>query len=572
MTFINKWIFIIMLVLLLCTGIVYSNDSTGDKKQAVMRFDTVLELKSPQSGASVLLFARYWVSKDFYSIGFKWAEPQAGNLNFPTYPGVTISSNEKEFSTSSQIIESHNIKFPKPIEERGVFRHALGSYHFGDIRFAEPETLASRIYKKDIAGVPEPNNNQAQTIEIADSNNSKGIKRNIKKLEMKRGNGNIDNLRVFDANGFLLKDINYEYVGQDGKSMLKHQTVLMPEKRMMVGFNGNGVTITLRGQKKTFKELPGFHHTGARKCDIDYEMLKTDKGLLAVPSSIVVKRADVNYTLRTAKMSNITKLKMTQEEAQKEALEFGRLNDKELKVRELFERYWQKKPQDINDIDRIKLESLRKNFESANTDSKSAAEKLRNISMILELDWIQDDPNLQKHFEQYLTILKENNFKEMLLLGGLNVINTTAGWSRFSDTDKLLQKWFENTIKSYKQLEILSFSEAQINQNNYWIIIRLLDSYMEANKNSETELFDIQAMKCTALSELNKLIADQSKIKRNNVRLQVEWALNSRSKEELIKLANESLVEVQKTFSKLKEPNQIQISLKKKLDQIEGKN
>ena len=50
------------------------------------------------------------------------------------------------------------------------------------------------------------------------------------------------------------------------------------------------------------------------------------------------------------------------------------------------------------------------------------------------------------------------------------------------------------------------------------------------------------------------------------------WILSSMKKEDLIKLANDSLIEANKTYSELKEPNKIQISMKKKLDQLAGKN
>lgn len=565
-----KPVLIITFFILIFTGIIYSNISSKEKKSDVIMFDTIFEINAPNAGTPALLFARYWVSKDFYSIGFKWAEPQVGNINFPTYPpGVTITSNEKAFSTTSQVIESHNDKYPKPIEERGVFRHALGSYPFRNIRFAERDALESRIYTKDIAGISEPDSNELQTVVIQDSKEDNGIKRKAARLNIQTNNGNITKLAVADSNGVLLKGVDYEYSEHDGKSMLKHQTIYLPEKRLMVGYSGKGVSITLRGQKKTYKELPGFHHTGARKCDIEYETIKTDKGPLSVPAGIVVKKADVNYTLRTAKMSNFTQLKMTQEEAQKQAFEFSRLSENELEVRDLLERYWLKNPDDINDIDTKHLVQLRREFENKNSRISDTSEKLKNFSMLLSLDWIQDDPNLYKDFEQYLKILKENNFNQMILLGGINAIDMTSRWSRYSDADKLLQKWIENTIPLFNPMEILNFSEIQIQDKKYWTVINLLGNYLKSKNDLGEMRFDIQVMRYMALLELNKLIEDPSKIKQESIRSQVEWALNSMKKEDLIRLASDSLAEAQETFSELKEPNEIQMSIKKKLDQIE---
>jgi hypothetical protein len=224
-----KWALVVMSVFLLYTGLVYSN-SNGEKKEDVIMFDTIFELNAPNAGTPVLLFSRYWVSKDFYSIGFRWAEPQVGNLNFPIYPGTTINSNDKEFFISSQLLNSYNKMYAKPVQNRGVFRDSLGSYNFCDIRFAEPEALAEQVYKKDIEGTTEPNNN-IQTIKIADLKESQNITRNVRNLAVKKDNANIDNLKIMDANGLLLKDISYEYTNYKGKTLLKRESILMPEKR-----------------------------------------------------------------------------------------------------------------------------------------------------------------------------------------------------------------------------------------------------------------------------------------------------------------------------------------------------
>jgi hypothetical protein len=77
-------------------------------------------------------------------------------------------------------------------------------------------------------------------------------------------------------------------------------------------------------------------------------------------------------------------------------------------------------------------------------------------------------------------------------------------------------------------------------------------------------------MRFMAFNELIKLIEDPLKIKQDSIRSQVDWVLNSMKKKDLIKLANVTLIEANKSYSELKEPNRIQISVKKRLDQIEG--
>ena len=234
----------------------------------------------------------------------------------------------------------------------------------------------------------------------------------------------------------------------------------------------------------------------------------------------------------------------------------------------MLEKYWLKKTNDINDLDTNHLVQLRMDMKNRNYESPSIAENLKSTSMLLNLDWIQDHPNLYRDFEQYLNILKENNFKQMMLLGGTNVIDITVRWERFSEADKLIQSWLEKSAKSFNSEEILSFSNIQLSQKNYWVTINLLGNYLESNKDLGAESFDILAMRYMAILDLNKIIEDPSNIKQDSLRSQVKWVLNSKSKEDLIELANKCLADAKKSFSELKEPNKVQLSIKKKLDQI----
>ena len=233
----------------------------------------------------------------------------------------------------------------------------------------------------------------------------------------------------------------------------------------------------------------------------------------------------------------------------------------------MLEKYWLKNPDDINDTDTKQLVQLRREFDDKKSEISNTPEKLKNISMLLNLDWIQNDSSLHRDFNQYMKVLKENKFNQMILLGGINAINMTSRWSRYSDADKLLQKWIVNIIPEFNPMEILNFSEIQINEKKYWVVINLLGNYLQTKNDLGKERFDIEVMRYTALLEFNKLIENPSMIKQESIRSQIDWAFYSTKKENLVKLTNESLANANKLFSELEEPNPIQMSIKKKLDQ-----
>lgn len=161
----------------------------------------------------------------------------------------------------------------------------------------------------------------------------------------------------------------------------------------------------------------------------------------------------------------------------------------------------------------------------------------------MELDWIQNSFELNKRFESYLNILENYNHKQIMLSGVVNIIDITVRWRLFSQADTLLQNWVEKTVQSFNSKEILSFSEYQHGKRKYWIIINLLENYLKSKDGLDTERFDILAMKYIL-------------------------RLSGYLTQNLIKLADKTLSQAMKSYSDLEVPNELQKSIKNKLDQI----
>ena len=194
-----------------------------------LQFDCIMELNSMNLKTHVLLFVRYLVTPDSYKASIIWAEPHVSALNYSIYPPTTIiDSNDTNFSIRNEVNSQFNANYPKPIEKRDVFRFMFNDYPIGNIRFAETEALTSRIYESDLAKISEPNNNW-QTIEIAESNDTNSIAREVAKLDIQAESGRINNMKLLDAKDKLIKIIDYEYSMENGLALLKKQNKI-PEK------------------------------------------------------------------------------------------------------------------------------------------------------------------------------------------------------------------------------------------------------------------------------------------------------------------------------------------------------
>jgi hypothetical protein len=557
---------IVLIVLFLSlSNLGYSKATDVNEKVDVVRFDALLKINSTNLLPNSLLFARYWVASDFYSISIIWAEPSLGNFNYPTiFQSFVINSDNNQFSTSSQTINKYSVSVTKPIPERGAFLSSLGSYPIDNLRFAEPEALASRIYKKDIGDINDQIS-EIKTVEIPDYNDGNGNKREVAKIAYKASDGYIKNLKLINKNNQIFKSIEYQYSHSDGNSILKSQKVVLPEKIMQVGFRGKGATITINSQSQTFTELPGFHHTGGRICNIDYDPVKTnDKDLLVAPSSITVQRGDSNNIMRSAKIYNVEKLKMSLQEVQQAAQEYGRISDDELNIKNLLEKCLLQNPSEIEKEDSGLLVQIRKHFDDIG--AKTTSEKLKRISTLINLDWIQSDDKLVEHFRQHLSILKENNLEQIIMYNGLTAIDYTVVLGSFSTADEILNDWLNSFIADIQVNEILNFSQAQMKIQHFWTIYKMLDKCLKSNRNLADNKFDVQVQKTITLYQF--YISSKSQNKSRRLTSQIEWASRTIKTDDMPKMITDNIDETERLFDDLKEPTKTQLQFKQQIDKI----
>ncbi len=267
------------IVILFLMILLSSNSSYGmgrkDMGSHVLQFDGILELNSAILQTHVLLFARYWVSQESYAVSIVWVEPHVGSLNFSIYPVTTaVDSDEQRFRITNEVQTNNNSVFHKPLGKRGPFRYMFNDYPFPNIRFAETEALASRIYVNDLKDLSGQDDGTWQTIKVEKSRSKMAIDREVEKLKLRITDGRVNSLKLLDAEERPVKNVEYEYSTQKDRHLLSRQNVLLPERSLFVGFGGKGAILKIGDEERMYRKLGIVHHKGTRACAIDYEPKK----------------------------------------------------------------------------------------------------------------------------------------------------------------------------------------------------------------------------------------------------------------------------------------------------------
>lgn len=563
----SRPVVIVMSAFLPFSSAVYAKTTPAENNVDMLHFDAILELTAPILGTHVTLFARYWVTPTCYSLGVLWAEPHVSPVNFPTYPPtLCIHSDEQSFSIANQIAVGDNTTFSKPIGKRGVFRNKLNVYTLANIRFAESEAIASRIYRSDVR---EAAQSGRQILDMSACATKNRTSREVASLSLEMKDGHLEALSLLDPNEALLKSIEYEYTRQKGQDMLQRQNVLLPERTIMLGYQGRGATVRIGGEEHTYKEVPGSHHTGGRKCVVEYRPLRVGYKALPLPANIEVRNAQTNAVLRTVKMFNFVALKKETDEARQAATLFSQLDDNELKVRSLWGKYLEQDPNAVEEPDVEALKRLRKHFATGDARGQTVGHKLKRINMLIQLDWIEgNEAGLREHFSQYLDTLTSSGLTNTTLVGGLNIIGSTVEWRRFSLADQLLADWIDTVLATCHAKSILDFAQANIRRRHCWTVAALLGECAKSSRRWGTMRFDAQALRCRALYDLWVMIQDAPKATSTWVRSQATWASRSTGRTDLLMTVRRSAAEARDLYAELDEPTQAQRVLKRQVDKV----
>jgi len=538
------------------------------KKTAMLRFDAIIELNAPLCRTYVVLFARYWVAPELYRMAVVWGEPHAGSLNFPIFPrSLNVASDPDAFRIEHQFRHMYDGVFPRPIGKRGPFRHQFNSYYFSEIRFAEQDALNMHIGAVDIGPLK-----KTGIYDINNPGSGDESRQKPARLNVRTANGRLDELRLLDAEGGLLKSVEYEYTQQKDGSQLKKQIVLLPERPIKVGFKGKGPTITIGGEEQQYSELETTHHQGGRKCIVDYKQIEIVGHTETLPYRITVYSGDGKRVLRSAKLYNFTQCQISTDQLEKDALRFSFLDSDETICREMLLKYWLKDPSEVAQADVKTLDRLGAHFADKSVACMTAGEQLRRVNILLQLDWMLGYmPQLERDFREYMSLLVSNDLGRMVLVGGQNAVEMTSRWGQLDTANSLLETWLDVAVSQNDVESVLNFANDNVRKKCFWTIVKLMDKVLEEPQLSASQQFVAQALRCIGLARLSEMLDNPDRIKTELDIAQAGWVSYQRSAESLRTSARQDIVEAKRLFAGLAEPTSRQKALKVQLDQISQK-
>jgi hypothetical protein len=446
----------------------------------------------------------------------------------------------------------------------------FGEYPVSNVRFAEQEALASRIYTNDLQKLSEPNNNW-QTIDISEFKDANNTFREVAKLNIQSDGKFIKALKLLDSKERLIKSIMYEYSTENGTSFLKRQNIELAERPFLMGFNTGGIKVSMNGQERMIKEVLSTHHAGSRKCTVDYQKMKIGDKLISLPVNMAVYSSDGKNILCTSRLMNFKQVELNKDNTDKSKKDSASFDENEKQVREMLLKYWMKNPEKIEKEDLIKMRQIQKHFEDL-TVKDFAGDQLRRINMLLQIDWILGDrENLPKHYQQYLNILKTNKMEQMLLYAGQQVIETTYRWNYYPSAYELLKQWLDVTLSLNNPDLILNFAKNAIEKDRFWETSKLLDKSLDSHKVPVQKQIYAEYLRCAALYGLYQMLQSPDKIPDGRKKEQANWVLSKTSKEELLKTLNKDIGIAQKAFSSIENPDDEVKALKKQIDEMSKK-
>ncbi len=523
---------------------------TGSRAGAV-QFDAVFELNSPTRGNHVLLFARYWVGPDFFNASVIWAEPHGRGLTFPIYPPtLSFASDANAFTMSHDLFPVYDTRYAKPLEPRGVFRYMYGDYPIDNIRFAEQEALAQRIYTTDLDRLRDAN------------------ERGFHSLQANRSEDRIESLRLLGPEKTVLKDIVYEY-DVESPGRLRRKTVKLPERPMTVGFQGKGVVVKVGDQEHTYRDFKGTHHAGGRTATVNYEPVTLAGREVALPAKIQVVSEAQGQSLRSVRLLDLKPSALDAAGAKDAARRFGGFSEEHHRYRQFLVKYWKKDTAEVNEVDAEAMRHLRTHFEKAGARvTGSLGEKLRELNILMELNrMLDDETQLERYFAEYLGALRTNDCAQMVLVGGYAAIDTSMLWRRDAEADRLLERWLEEAVATHTPPIILNFAEARVQKGPCWPVVRLLEKSLQCQAWGRAR-FAGQVLRCAAIEQLVTAARKPDETKSETVQAQTVWVASSLGTDRLVESLGDAVRQAEQSFAALDEPTDEEKTLKARLGSI----
>jgi len=480
-----------------------------------LQFDAVLEMNYTYGPACEIAFARYWVSPEFYTVSVVWNEPS--RIRHFGMASLTYHSTQANFRIYHEDYPDINRIHDKPLRKRPPFKWVAGGYHYDEPRFSETDALTRRVYVSDVKSIADPNRSSGDTIDMPVLTRRTESGRALNRLKARVKGSTIESLELYNQKDRMLERLTYLYANKKSDTpMLRQLHGWLPQEPFVFGnVDGSEFKVTVNASEPTertyhFAGIEVSHHTGDRSCSVDYAPVDFNDQSVPLPAAVTVRHGQSNEVIRTARIMNIKRVALDPNEAWEAARVFAGPSKQDKQFRALRKKYWEKYPSALESADMNVVRQLARYFdERATSLDASMGERFKSFNSLLQvLDRMnQDEAAFERHYRSYLSLLKDNHFYHMLLLGGYLPIETaTADWGKYEMADRMMQHWIETALASNSIDRIYTFAKWQLEEGRFWTTAWLLENLLNRKNVSKDMQFACQGLKCDALSNMIKLL------------------------------------------------------------------
>jgi len=554
-----------------CCSMGESKIDSVRKIEGVIEFDATIEIDPPLSPNSVVLFARCWVASNYYRVSVIWAEPNGDRMWFPIYPPtLRISSDPDSFAVGDDLFPRNNAKFKKPVEDRGVFVNMYGDYPVSNLRFADQEAIAERLYKSDLSNSVEDSQSVSDSL-FPLCPTSFHTNREITGFKVKETNGAIESLILFGNEARLLKQCDYEYDNDVKEPGISRDRVAWPERAIKTGFREGAVTVKVAKTNYNFSTFDSTYESGGRISSVDYCPIAFGSTMVRLPIRITVRMGQSGEIVRSAQMTNFHLVQITAAEADRAAIEFAGFTAAEFQYRSFSAKYREKTPDQVDVADAATIKRLRKDFDGSphGKSSNSLGEELKRIDMLIELNRIVGDESwIARLYDPYLSTLATHGLTNMIFDVGYSLIQEAVEQDRYEEADNLLNRWIEFLVLNVDIEPVIKFVVRDVSHGNLWSSYKLLDRFKEEKCPSSELRFARVALQSVILDALVPQLRSKERPKANLASSQLDWTAHEITSDQLEKLLDERMSEAFALLEKNQDLSPFGKSLKSRLDVI----
>jgi hypothetical protein len=361
----RMWLIVAFAGLSITAAICLGRIEPTGRKAALIQFDAISEMNMDEGFTNAVVFARYWVCRDYYAVCVSWCERHGVAIS--DMKTLAVLSDTAGVRIDDQRFPDWvplNSTYPKPIGERDPFRWGGGSYEHAEMRFAEAQAVSRRVYISDIAGLKEADRGAGQTVDVNVPKAVNGVTRKLAQLKVRTEGDKIESMELFDAQQQSLCRTRYEYEQAGNSSAVAKLIAELPVRpqKLAVDVNMTIIPKSNPAGKRTYKvtDVDHVYHKGGRTCTVAYRDVAVGDQVLRLPVRVEVRNSEDKRLLRSARLMNFKRVDLDKAGVWEAAKAFGGLSTEDQAWQRLVGKYLEPTPKlgrlrvDPNDLDFVR--------------------------------------------------------------------------------------------------------------------------------------------------------------------------------------------------------------------------